>query len=667
MDEETDWRTFERIAADLLYRNGYPRIVPIEGPRDGGRDAQSRAHPGRGRHGELTFFQFSKEQTWRAKLRREMQKVSDGPHEPESFVFVTNQRVRGEEYDSLAEEARQSFQLDLTIFSREWFRLQLEVANRDLASLHLGITPQPRMDAGAPDFVRPSGSDVEEAWAAFEVSDFAGAIAGLKRYLDFNPDDYAAREALAWSQYRQHHYADALATINRALERRPQEAQGLMIRACILAEYGIATGNKASISEANAAFEEVAEQRESWLVRYNFGNTLGALGRHAEAVAQYNRALELDPDQPEVWKNLGSSLHDLGQHEEEMAAFDRALELNPELPQALISKGTSLLMDFDEPERGIIFLRKGMTVSGGEARRWPQSWYWLAMAEDRAGHPSKALDTISEGLRYQPGSHYLSHLRVRILAERWRESDRLRLAASQYLSEWLEKAPNEYFVARAISELRETDGDTLRAWEPLVKALEFFGFKGDNLSDVGFELATVRAALNHLPDYVAYRQSFPIESFLSLDDRPRLPWTPFVMSVEAFLAVPFGEAMAHFGDPENAADPQQLLKMLRTGIRKAVTRASPALADLVNPEAPQDEMVRSLSEVIGTPSVMALFEFISMASWLGSKLPFEGEAVRKAVESYPVNELQGSVAAESFLHVNDIVGVFTNDYGGDTA
>lgn len=39
IDNQLDGRKFEQLCVDLLYRNGYKDIVPIE-PQDGGRDAE---------------------------------------------------------------------------------------------------------------------------------------------------------------------------------------------------------------------------------------------------------------------------------------------------------------------------------------------------------------------------------------------------------------------------------------------------------------------------------------------------------------------------------------------------------------------------------------------------------------------------------------------------
>ena len=70
IDNVLDGRKFEQLCVDLLYRNGYQDIVPIE-PQDGGRDAEELPRKGRDRDGCPSFFQFSKEAGWKAKIRKD--------------------------------------------------------------------------------------------------------------------------------------------------------------------------------------------------------------------------------------------------------------------------------------------------------------------------------------------------------------------------------------------------------------------------------------------------------------------------------------------------------------------------------------------------------------------------------------------------------------------
>ncbi len=64
------------------------------------------------------------------------------------------------------------------------------------------------------------------------------------------------------------------------------------------------------------------------------GIALGNLGRLEEAIASYDRALEIKPDDHEAWNNRGIALYNLGRFGEAIASCVRALEIKPDLHQA---------------------------------------------------------------------------------------------------------------------------------------------------------------------------------------------------------------------------------------------------------------------------------------------------------------------------------------------
>ncbi|MCH7838473.1 MAG: tetratricopeptide repeat protein, partial [Chloroflexi bacterium] len=70
---------------------------------------------------------------------------------------------------------------------------------------------------------------------------------------------------------------------------------------------------------------------------YNRGNTLGDLGRHAEAVASYDRAIQVDPRNASALSNRGLTLIRLAppRSEDALTDLDRALELRPKYARTL--------------------------------------------------------------------------------------------------------------------------------------------------------------------------------------------------------------------------------------------------------------------------------------------------------------------------------------------
>ena len=60
-----------------------------------------------------------------------------------------------------------------------------------------------------------------------------------------------------------------------------------------------------------------------------------------EAMASYERALDIDPRDAGIWNNKGVALLALGRKEEAVACYDRALEIDPEFAVAWNNKGAA--------------------------------------------------------------------------------------------------------------------------------------------------------------------------------------------------------------------------------------------------------------------------------------------------------------------------------------
>jgi len=72
---------------------------------------------------------------------------------------------------------------------------------------------------------------------------------------------------------------------------------------------------------------EIKGQASDWLLQ---GAYLNELKRYEEAIASYDRALAINPDDHGVWNIRGIALFNLGQFEEAIASYDRALAINPD-------------------------------------------------------------------------------------------------------------------------------------------------------------------------------------------------------------------------------------------------------------------------------------------------------------------------------------------------
>ncbi len=95
---------------------------------------------------------------------------------------------------------------------------------------------------------------------------------------------------------------------------------------------GVALDDSGETEEAIAAFQKAIELDEKSATPWNgLGNVYDDLGRHEEATAAYQRAIELDEKYAAPWNGLGNVYAGLGRHEEALAAFQKAIALDEKL------------------------------------------------------------------------------------------------------------------------------------------------------------------------------------------------------------------------------------------------------------------------------------------------------------------------------------------------
>ncbi|MDB9314107.1 CHAT domain-containing protein [Spirulina sp. CS-785/01] len=79
-------------------------------------------------------------------------------------------------------------------------------------------------------------------------------------------------------------------------------------------------------------------EAKSW---FNRGNQQFRAGDFSGAVASYDQALTLNPQDHLAWHNRGAALDDLGRKEEAIASYDQALTLNPQFHLAWYGRGNA--------------------------------------------------------------------------------------------------------------------------------------------------------------------------------------------------------------------------------------------------------------------------------------------------------------------------------------
>jgi tetratricopeptide (TPR) repeat protein len=665
IDNELDGRRFERLCIDLLYRNGYRDIVPVE-PQDGGRDAEEFPRQGRDREGCAAFFQFSLEQNWKAKLSRDAQKLSNRRSEFSTLVFVTSRAARGIDIDSLKTKFREKYGWTLIVYSREWLRLQLEEGNADLAKKHLDVeVSSDSQPSGVFQFAESMDERLSSASAKMAAKAYDAAIVELKAFLANEPESDIAWQALAWSHYCLNHLDEALTHVNRALKLK-DTPQSRSVRACILVEKGIEHKNRASVIEGLKLFEELLTSLRvhTWHIFYNLGNALAALGRHQEAIARYKQAIKLDSKKPETWKNLASSYHLIGDHKAEMECFEKALEVDPLKPEALVSKAISLMVDFGKPQEAVPLLEIALRAGSDLSIRWPHIWYWLGTACQRSESLKQGLTWVEDGLAHRPGDRALEKLKSEILADLVMQSSELVEEARRCWKAELTEQPFNYEVRSRLIRLEVKLKNDSAGWELLDECFRLVEVSPvTSLGVSKFEILKCNRALRFLPQYAAYRASYPISDYWNSNDPLYdLPFAPPIpcLSQEAlttFLAVPFGLGLHHFEEHRernSKKDVTLLFDTLREGIEDAVSEAGRTFAVLVPPiDHGSDAIAAKLTDLIMFLGLLSLREFGRQRGWIAAQFRMSPAAMESAMNSYNESQIEKNVMGKALTKLNE--------------
>ncbi len=149
-------------------------------------------------------------------------------------------------------------------------------------------------------------------------------------YLDGDLDTYQQFTP----QQRQEKLAEIKAYLSDSPSLDPVQTSELWHKKGLIHQMG--KEYEQAIASYDKALEIKPDYHEAW---YNRGVALGNLGRLEEAIASYDQALEFKPDYHEAWNNRGIALLNLGRFEQAIASYDRALEFKPDYPDTWDNRG----------------------------------------------------------------------------------------------------------------------------------------------------------------------------------------------------------------------------------------------------------------------------------------------------------------------------------------
>ena len=134
-----------------------------------------------------------------------------------------------------------------------------------------------------------------------------------------------------------------LATAKGVEKKKETEAYNKTIKELDAAEWfekGYAAGTSGNYNEALASFNKAIELDPKDADAYNNrGIAYDNLGNHKQAIKDYNKAIELDPKNAKAYNNRGGAYGDLGNYKQAIKDYDKAIDLDPKYAAAYYNRG----------------------------------------------------------------------------------------------------------------------------------------------------------------------------------------------------------------------------------------------------------------------------------------------------------------------------------------
>jgi tetratricopeptide (TPR) repeat protein len=135
-------------------------------------------------------------------------------------------------------------------------------------------------------------------------------------------------------------------------------------------ERGVTALQAGNLQEAERRLQAVTRTQPKHMPALNLlGVVLARLGRNAEALGVYDRALAFSPDSLESWYGRGMILLAMGRPDDAIASFNRVLTIKPNFTQVHLLRA-KLLSDLGRREAALEAIEKLLAIAPGLAEAW---------------------------------------------------------------------------------------------------------------------------------------------------------------------------------------------------------------------------------------------------------------------------------------------------------
>jgi Flp pilus assembly protein TadD len=211
-------------------------------------------------------------------------------------------------------------------------------------------------------------------------------VAAFHRELDLDPKDVQAFMWLGVVELQDGHPEKATEPLDQAAELAPNDLNILEYRGKAHSEVAYASYARMTVIDP-----------KSWHVHRVQGQFYSQQGQHKEAIAEFQEAIKLMPNNSDLYEELATEYRKAGSIELAQQTFAKELELSPNNPVAMYNLA-KIDIETNRSEEGLELLRKVVASYSGFAA----TYFYLGLGEFETGRTDKALAALEKARSMHP-------------------------------------------------------------------------------------------------------------------------------------------------------------------------------------------------------------------------------------------------------------------------
>ena len=262
-------------------------------------------------------------------------------------------------------------------------------------------------------------SVVGKADSLYMLGRYEDASVSYKNALKIDPEDFDSWMGRGSSLYNLGMYTESLTAFEKAIEIRPDNSYAWYDRGNVfyrLADYALAVHDFAMGETLNSTNPDVSDNKElalDKLVQSVLGEDLnpvqGALSlrkiadklfdqeKYEGALAIYEKALEMDPENTSLLIRKGNSEYAIGLYEDALASYQKGEELNPDDPIVWYDKALAL-HELGRNDEALVAAERSLEINSTDS----SAWYNRGVILESIGKQDMALASYDKALEINP-------------------------------------------------------------------------------------------------------------------------------------------------------------------------------------------------------------------------------------------------------------------------